>query len=276
MTSSSLFAPLALLQKILNEGLPFWLELLEKIEASSGRLHLRPVLAVMLEDDYPLLYEYPNATIPLSALIDPKLLFPQIEQVPNLTELLEKFQQHIQAELDSFDPALERMASSGGKRQDQNDETACVMLSFGVAQFFEHLSVGVHGERLSALVAQAKAGDDQAFGKAIQIDGRIAEVIPYFRERLARAPVSGDAQFLGMVGDKTSKPPYKGKIEHKPIWITLAFLDSFGWLARLKAREVLDFCQSVGVGEDIVDDRNMQRIITRFRERQKRGDLSTP
>ena len=276
MVASTLLLPLSVAQKILKDGLPFCVDLLEEIEISGGRLHLKPVLASMLDAEYPLIYEYPNATIPIAELIGQELPINQIEQIPELNMICEVFLQHLQAEFSLLDSTVDRMVASEGKPQNEAEEDASDVLSYSIAQFYEYLSVGVHGERLSSLVAQAKAGDDLAFGKAIQIDGRIAEVIPYFRERLARARVSGDVEFLGMVGNKTSNPPYKGDIGRKPVWITLAFLDYLGWLARMKAREVLDFCQSVGIGEDIVDVKNMQRIIKRFRDFQKRGSLSTP
>lgn len=47
------------------------------------------------------------------------------------------------------------------------------------AIFYEQLSIMVHGEKLTALVARAKTGDDVGFLKAIQIDKRILSKIEY-------------------------------------------------------------------------------------------------
>lgn len=56
-----------------------------------------------------------------------------------------------------------------------------------LAVVHDQLSIMVHGEKLSALVSPAKAGDDEAFLKAIQIDKRILSKVPYFDARFLRA-----------------------------------------------------------------------------------------
>jgi hypothetical protein len=54
---------------------------------------------------------------------------------------------------------------------------------FAFAQFYNSLSVMIHGERLTSLVSRAIDGDQGAFCKAIQIDRSILSHHPYFVRR---------------------------------------------------------------------------------------------
>ena len=80
-----------------------------------------------------------------------------------------------------------------------------VVSSMCLAMFHEYLSVAVHGVLLD-LVQWAEAGDDDAYGKAIQIDGRILVELRYFAERYTQARLEGDKDFLRMVANKTDSP----------------------------------------------------------------------
>lgn len=273
----ALLPSLEILCPILSTGLAYWIVLLEEIEEAGGRLHLLPALASMLEEDYPLVYEYPNSTIPIEELINAEsIAMPQRQAATvSLSEFYQRHSEALQLGLASYEPAIDRMFASDGRHKNEEDELACAALSYAIVQLYEYLSVAVHGERLSSLVAQAKAGDDLAFGKAVQIDNNVLR-LPHFRNRMSRAHLAGEADFLAMIARKTANPPYRGRIEQKAIWLTLAFLDSFGWLQHMTGDEVLDFCQSVGVAQDVVDVTSFQKIIARFRDFQKRGDLSTP
>jgi hypothetical protein len=66
----------------------------------------------------------------------------------------------------------------------------------------------VHGEKLTSLVAQAKAGNDDAFVKAVQIDKRILNAIPYFSERYARAHDQGHSDFFDRLSYRLKSAPY--------------------------------------------------------------------
>ena len=153
-----------------------------------------------------------------------------------------------------------------------------VMMSF-LAGFYQHLAVVVHGEKLTALVAQAKAGDQTAFAKAVQIDKRILTVIPYFKERHALAGMDSDTKFLNELGRRMGAPPYRGKIRHKSLWLTFSFLDACGLLSSLKHEALLDLCDDVGVGRHrsrIDDVKNLSKRLAEYRQFQRRGIVSTP
>ena len=62
---------------------------------------------------------------------------------------------------------------------------------FYFSSFFDHLSLMVHGTRMTSLVPRAMAGDDDAFLKAVQIDRMLLLHHPYFRDRKAKAQSEG-------------------------------------------------------------------------------------
>lgn len=149
-----------------------------------------------------------------------------------------------------------------------------------LASFYQSLSVMVHGEKLTSLVAQAKAGNDKAFAKAVQIDKRILFAIPYFKQRFAAANTEGDHKFTEDIGVHLARPPYKGKIRHKALYLAFAFLEQVGLLDTMKHREILDLCNEAGLdahANRIDDVKNLSKRLAEYRAFQRRGlDLSTP
>ncbi len=170
-------------------------------------------------------------------------------------------------------------AMSLEEKKKSTEFTQCFMMAF-LASFHQSLSVMVHGERLTSLVAQAKSGNDKAFGKAVQIDKRILFAIPYFKQRFADAHTEGDHKFTEDVGAHLQRPPYKGKIRHKALYLAFAFLDQAGLLATMKHREILDLCNEAGIdphANRIDDVKNLSKRLAEYRAFQRRGlALSTP
>jgi hypothetical protein len=151
-------------------------------------------------------------------------------------------------------------------------------LSFFLASFYQNLSVMVHGEKLTSLAAQAVAGNDEAFAKAIQIDRRILTEYPYFRERFVRAQMEGDCDFYDLISYRVNSAPYRGKIRYNSLWLTFSVLDASGLLDELKHREILDICDELGVGgmeNRIQDVKYLSKRISEYREFQKRGLVLT-
>lgn len=147
------------------------------------------------------------------------------------------------------------------------------------ASFFQNLSVMVHGEKLTSLVAQAVLGNDEAFVKAIQIDRRILTEYPYFKERFVRAQFDGDNDFNDLISYRVSRSPYRGKIRHKTLWLTFSMLDLAGHLNELRHSEILEICDEVGVGgweNRIQEVKHLSKRINEYREFQKRGGMYTP
>jgi hypothetical protein len=112
--------------------------------------------------------------------------------------------------------------------------------------FHEILSIVVHGQRMTRLVAQAMGGDDNAFVKAVQVDRSVLASIPYFSERRQKAELAGEAEFLNKLNYRLTSPTLRGKIRHRELWLVFAMLDWMNLLdGSLKDREILDICEAV-------------------------------
>jgi hypothetical protein len=136
-----------------------------------------------------------------------------------------------------------------------------------IAMLFQHLSLIVHGQKLTTLVAKAKTGDDGAFLKAVQIDKRILTELEYFKSRYARADLSGDRAFVTAVARKLEAPPYIGRTSHRKLWVALYLLDACRLLHAYKARELLDMLQEAGIVDDdepIDDETAMNKLRARY------------
>lgn len=144
--------------------------------------------------------------------------------------------------------------------------------------FYQLLSIMVHGEKLTSLVEQARAGNDDAFVKAVQIDRRILTVIPYFRDRYARAQDEADSNFYDYLSYRLKTAPYKGKIRHKTLWLAFAILDQAGLLDDMPHSEILAICDQAGVGgydNRIQSVKHLSGRLREYREFQKRGFIAT-
>lgn len=286
-------------RELLRHVVSDWEGLLEHLESSGGRLKFLPevssVIANLRIENYPLLYENAAAigNILAPALMDANEIVAFNVEVENASPADRgRMMVEMVGDIDALDPAFDLAKSDEEKQQaneafsklDSKTQNEAVdfyqrMMMASFASFFDYLSIAVHGEKLTSLVAQAKNGDDEAFGKAVQIDARILIVIPYFKNRYACAITEDHENFRVMVSRKLSSPPYKGRIEHKSLWMTFAFLEGVGLLYTLPRDELLDLCNDVGVGESgqpMEDVKNLNKRLSLYREFQNRGALSTP
>lgn len=279
---------------------PDWAWLLQHIESEDGYVRFptqfsRIIVNLKIEN-YPELYENELfiAAMMLRAFLEPeeikeleaKLISLSLEERSRF--VFEKF-----ADLNAFGDAIEIPKTPGEQKraeavfsalskEEQTEVTQFwqyFMMAF-LASFHQSLSVMVHGEKLTSLVAQAKAGNDKAFAKAVQIDKRILLAIPYFKQRFANANIEGDRKFTEEVGAHLQRPPYKGKIRHKSLYLAFAFLDMAGLLGTMKHKEILDLCDEAGIGgyaNRIEDVKNLSKRLAEFRAFQNNGlALSTP
>lgn len=152
-------------------------------------------------------------------------------------------------------------------------------VSFFVLMFFQTLALMVHGRKMTALVADAIAGDDDAYCKAVQIDRSVLVSIPYFGERLRRAHLEGDGGFCERLGYRIANPVLKGKIRYRTLWIVFSFLELFGLLGgALKHRQILDICDAVGVGgkkSRIEEVGYLSKRLAEYRRFQRKGGRGT-
>lgn len=279
---------------------PEWEWLLRQIESEDGRLRFPPQVNQAIVnfkiESYPLLYENESSIgqIFLRAFLSQDELLEHgkrfeaqspeergrllremannADAVVNLVVLPEtpEEKQRTKEAFDALSP----------EEQAESTKSTQYLLMGVLSAFFQNLSMMVHGEKLTSLVAQAKAGNDDALCKAIQIDKRILTTIPYFKQRFERATLEQDQVFLDALSYRLTCPPFRGKIRHKSLWMAFAFFDQLGLLDTLKHSEILDLCDEAGVGgyaNRIEDVKNLSKRLAEYRSFQGRGLMvSTP
>ncbi|MFN4120939.1 hypothetical protein [Acidovorax sp.] len=286
--------------RLIQAMAPDWLWLLKYIESEDGYVRFPPAVSQWIKNlnigNYPVLYEDERA---IGAILVKAFL--SDEQVGQLNteleacsseergQLLLEYIGNLGEEIDAIElpktPAAQKraeaqfLAMSDAERQHAIEFMQRFLMSM-LAGFYQSLSIMVHGEKLTALVAQAKAGDDKAFAKAVQIDKRILHALPYFNDRFAAANSEGQREFVELVTAHMSRPPYKGKIRHKALYLAFSLLDQVGVLDRMKHSELLDLCTQAGLDSHanrIDDVKNVSKRLAEYRAFQRRGfDLSTP
>jgi hypothetical protein len=245
-------------RELLRQTVPAWEDFLGELEATGGQLKFRRELSSVLSnlniDNYTLLYERPEAVgvLLMQAVMDPEEIVAFNLEAANASPF-ERGQ--IVVELVAQFEGLDSMLTFHGSKEDEarareafealDAETKHGVVKFvqhflagALVMFYEYLSVAVHGEKLSSLVAKAKSGDDCAYAKAVQIDGRIPLIVPYFKERYARVCTEDHEEFLATVNRKRASPPYKSRMTHKSLFMTFAFLEGCGLLQSFSGEEL--------------------------------------
>lgn len=152
-------------------------------------------------------------------------------------------------------------------------------MCFLFSSFFNTLALMVHGTRMTTLVPQAIAGDDEAFLKAIQIDRMLLTHHPYFRDRKYRAQDEGDVDFLNKIIYRETNPPLRGKVQYPALYMLFGILDSFQILLDLKHSEILDICDEAELDRyqnRIEDTSYIGKRLKDYRDWQKFNGMSTP
>lgn len=284
----------------LNSACQEWSWLLRQIESESGHFRFpslvtRAIVNLKIES-YPLLYENEAAIglimfrafmtkdelIELNAQLELQSPEERGQTMRKLVDGLSEFDQAFEV---PKTPAAEKRAFAEFSALSPEDQAETLKMAQHLwmgflAGFFQNVSVMVHGEKLTSLVAQAKAGNDDAFCKAVQIDKRILTTIPYFKQRFEQAALEGDQDFSDALAYRLQCPPYSGKIRHKSLWMAFAFLDMVGLLDTLKHQEILDLCDEAGIGgyaNRIEDVKHLSKRLADFRRfRGYALTLSTP
>lgn len=279
---------------------PEWTWLLQHIESEDGYVRFPPLFSRIITnlkiENYPELYENEASigAMMLRAFMSPeeiKALNAELEALP--PEDRAKFIDAAIRDLNAVGDNINFPKTIGEQRRAEATFNALsesekkeatqfwqyFMMAL-LAGFYQSLSIMVHGEKLTSLVAQAKAGNDKAFAKAVQIDKRILFAVQYFKQRFANANFEGNRKFTEEVGAHQQRPPYKGKIRHKALYLAFAFLDQVGLLDTMKHREILDLCNEAGLdahANRIDDVKNLSKRLAEYRAFQQRGlNLSTP
>ena len=286
-------------KRLLRMAVPQWAEVLQHLEECGGRLEFRSVLPEVISrlkiESYPKLYESELSAGKLLAIAllgaegareaDKELVAatPEArgEAFLQFGDLLASLEPAFDFDMDDEAKAEQLKAFEALSPEEQQESMKIIqhLLMAFLAIFFEQLSIMVHGEKLTALVARAKEGNDDAFLKAIQIDKRILSRVDHFDARFQRAHMEGERSFITKVSRKLEAPPYAGRLKHKKLWMSFALLDWLRLLDDYSGDELLDLCIEVGAIDDeqpIEDVKNLLKLRARYREFQQRGGKSTP
>ena len=284
--------------EILKYGIPDAEWLLGKIESEQGWLRFPPYLTSVISnlriESYPLLYASEAA---MAAML--LRGFMSLEEIQTFGAEMEAASQGERGEVvlqlaRDLDEAVERIKIPKTPEQEAQarklfeamspeDQQEAIRVGqhffcFFFASFYQNLSVMVHGEKLTSLVAQAKAGNDNAFVKAIQIDKRILTADPLFSARFNRAQMESDSNFCDAMAYRLKTAPYKGKISNNSLWLSFYIFESAQLLDLLSYREIMEICDEAGVGgyeNRIQSEKHLGGRLREYREFQKRGIVTT-
>lgn len=139
--------------------------------------------------------------------------------------------------------------------------------------FYQHLALMLHGQKLTVLVAQAKAGDEDAFCKAVHIEPRLLKSHPYFQARYEQARDAQETDFLKRIGYRLANPGAPGKIRYPGLYVVFAMLETMGWLDEgFTHEEILDLCDAAGLDRwqnRIEDVGYLTKRLNEYRNRRK-------
>ncbi|MGV3590887.1 MAG: hypothetical protein ACO1PZ_04305 [Gammaproteobacteria bacterium] len=109
-----------------------------------------------------------------------------------------------------------------------------------------YLALMSFGRTMCDLVTSAKNGNDDDFCHAVQIDRTVLFGIPYFRQRLIRAQVGYEAEFLHKLGEAVKGSILRKKLSYPELMLVFAMLDDEG-LLDMPLNELMDVCEELGV-----------------------------
>lgn len=156
--------------------------------------------------------------------------------------------------------------------------TRDICLFAGVfSQVFNTLSLMTHGAKLTTLVPQAIAGNDDALLKAAQVDRYLLTHHPYFIQRKQDAQDRGEEEFLRKLAYRESNPNLAGKIRYPALFMLFGILESIQWLDDLSHNDILDICDEIGLDryQNRIEDTNyVTKRLLEYRQFQKTGGVS--
>lgn len=286
--------------RLLKDSAPDWEWLLRQIESKDGFFRFPSEVSQFIErfkiGNYPLLYQSENAISRafLLAFFTPSELVSINQEL--IETSLEKRSDFVQEFTDGIKEGfteaenvwrnktpeqakIEFDAMSPEEQAKATKSLQWMSMSF-LTSFYQILSVMVHRQKLTDLVAHAKAGNDAAFVKAVQIDPRILTVEPYFKQRFENIHAVGNEAFRSKLAYRMQCAPYRSKVRHKSLWMSFAFLDMCGHFDTLKDREMLDLLDEAGIGgyaNRIEDVKYLTKRKGEYRQfQQDLTALSTP
>jgi len=162
--------------------------------------------------------------------------------------------------------AAKRQTSEGVESKRMPTERLQKLFVALAANLYNYLAVMVYGKSLCQLVKETKGGNDEALVRAVQVDRTVLN-LPYFQQRLARAQLAGDANFLDTLAYRIRNPLLRSKLKHPELRIAFAILQDEGLLDSNTQEKLLDFCKEAGLykGDDMDAFR---KTLTAYRREQ--------
>jgi hypothetical protein len=148
---------------------------------------------------------------------------------------------------------------------------------FYMISFHDYIAVMVHRRKMTHLIAEAIAGDDEAFILAAQVDPSVMRYIPYFQDREARAYREGDSNFLEKLSYRKRIPPLQSKIRFPLLYLLFAILDGMNILNDMTCPEILDICDAAGLDRwqnRIEDEGYLAKRLREYRRFQDHTSIS--
>lgn len=138
-------------------------------------------------------------------------------------------------------------------------------------------SVMVNGESMVSLVPKAINGDDLAFCNAIKIDPNLLQHHSYFVDRIEKAKLKGEAEFIQAAEKYRAKPNLVGRIRLPSVYVVFAMLEMVGWLDDFSHEEILDICNSPNFARwqcQINEANSITKLLKNYRKYQNTCKVS--
>jgi len=177
-----------------------------------------------------------------------------------------QFQPPNQEELDKIRTDYENTHDE--ERVEVTKQTTFLYLSM-LTNLFNYLALMLHGKSICTLVYEAKNGDDDSLCEAIHIDRTIL-YLPFAQERLIRAQLGKDKNFLSKLGRRISTPILSGKIRYRKLYLAFAILDDEGYLD-IPREQLLDLLIEAGVYGKEFGNEDVGYLSKRLNEYKKKN-----
>jgi hypothetical protein len=158
--------------------------------------------------------------------------------------------------------------------EELDPERAAQFWYFAMPTVYNFLAYVAHRKSIYQLVAEAMAGDDDSYLKAIQVDKSTLTHIPYFVERNRRAADEGDINFLRQIATYRQKPILRTQTRLLPLVMLLSYLYQMNMLDQLceDMEWLLGLCEQTGIygdGQGAADLESFKKTIRRFKNEQQ-------
>lgn len=165
---------------------------------------------------------------------------------------------------------IEKFNSSSEEEQQEHLKQMAILYTGFLCSIFNLIAQMTHKKNMCQLIEAAKSGDDEAFKCAVKVDKSVLQ-IPYFQERLSRANLSGDHNFLNNVGVSIRAPHLSGKLRYRKLWIALSVLDQAGLIDTQTNKEILDILIDTGIFDnpDGIDESYFNKRLREYKSQHR-------